>query len=301
VNKHTPLAVWLREAMTPDADRGHCVALSVLYNKPGGGTREVKTIRLGGRTWDPHELAQLIQGNVETYAQEFGGISSFEVACFYGKEGTKGDIGAHHTITVMDGELQQGGRGRGVKEANDGPGLVAQAMRHVEKSYELLVSLVQTGAVTNLQREQAMAAREESLRKEVNDAYGIVREMMMKEAEKSHEQKMRELQFLDGTNTKKKLLEYLPALVNTASGKEVFPQATADTALIEALAEKVPPEVIQQLAGTGLVPAEVMGPLMARFNEVIRKKQAEAEAVKQLPPSSTDPREDATGGGSPLQ
>jgi hypothetical protein len=297
--KYTPLSQWLREAMTSDADRGQCVAISVLYNKPGGGTREVKTIRLGGKTWDVGQLAELIQGTVETYAQDYGGLSSFEIQCLYGKESaSKGDIGAHHTITVMDGELQQGGRGRSVKENNDGPGLVAQAMRHVERSYELLVSLVQTGAVTNLQREQAMAAREESLRKEVNDAYGIVREMMMKEAEKSHEQKMRELAFAEGVSTKKKLLEYIPALVNTASGKEVFPQSVADTALIEALAEKVPPEVIQQLAGTGLVPAEVMGPLMARFNEVLRKKQLEAEAVKQLPPSSTDPRDDATGGGT---
>jgi hypothetical protein len=300
-SKYTPLGQWLREALTPDPERGICLALGVLYNKPGGGTREVKTIRLSGKTWDVGQLSDLIQGTVETYAQDFGGLSSFEIQCFYGKEGTKGEVGAHHTITVMEGELQQGGRGRSVKEANDGPGLIAQAMRHVEKSYELLVNLVQTGAVTNLQREQAMAAREESLRKEVNDAYGIVREVMMREAEKSHEHKMREMAFLEGSNTKKKLLEYLPALVNTASGKEVFPQATADTALIEALAEKVPPEVIQQLAGTGVVPAEVMGPLMARFNDVLRKKQAEADAVKQLPPSSTDPREDATGGGTHLQ
>ena len=299
--KYTPLGQWIREALSPDPERGLCLAIGVLYNKPGGGTREVKTIRLSGKTWEPSQLADLIQGTVETYAQDFGGLSSFEVTCFYGKEGTNGEVGDHHSITVMEGELQQGGRGRSVKETNDGPGLVAQAMRHVEKSYELLVNLVQTGAVTNLQREQAMAAREESLRKEVNDAYGIVREMMMKEAEKSHEQKMREMQFAESTSTKKKLMEYIPALVNTASGKEVFPQSTADTALIEALAERVPPEVIQQLAGTGLVPAEVMGPLMARFNEILRKKQAEAEAVKQLPPSSADPREDATGGGTQLQ
>jgi hypothetical protein len=299
--KYTPLGQWLREAFTPDPERGHCVAIGILYNKPGGGTREVKTVRLGGKTWDISQLADLIQGTVETYAQDYGGINSFEIQCFYGKEGTKGELGAHHTITVMDGELQQGGRGRGVKETNDGPGLVAQAMRHVERSYELLVNLVQTGAVTNLQREQAMAAREESLRKEVNDAYGIVREMMMKEAEKSHQQKMAEMAFADSSKFKKQLMEYLPALVNTASGKEIFPQATADTALIEALATSVPPEAIQQLAGMGLVKAEIMGPLMARFADVLRKKQAEEEALKQLPPTSADPREDATGGGTHLQ
>jgi hypothetical protein len=296
VGKYTTLEQWIIQALTDPDRESTCTAISLLYIKPGGGgTREVKTVQLKDKSHDARTIAKLLQGLAEAYAQDFGGIAQFEVHAFYGKDVS----GLHHTISVMEGELQQGGRGRTVKESADGPGLVAQAMRHAEKTAELLVTLIQHGAVTSLQREQAMAEREARLRDEVNDAYGIVREMMMQKATDSHEFKMKEIAAQQSATERRKLMEIMPALANTVAGRDVFPQATADTALIDSLAESIDPKAIEQLGAMGVIPPNLMGPLMARFSDALRKKQAEAEALKQLPPSSTDPREDAGGGSSP--
>jgi hypothetical protein len=295
MTKYTPLEQWIAQALSEPDRESTCTAMALMYIKQGGGNREVKTINLKGKSHDAKELAKTFQGLAEQYAQDFGGIQQFEMQAFYGSTSP----GLHHTITVMDGELQQGGRGRTIKEAPDGPGLVAQAMRHTENTMQMLVSLIQTGAVTSLQRENAMAEREARLRDEVNDAYGIVREMMMAKANENHEQKMRELAFKQSATERKALVGMVPALVNTVSGREIFPQSTSDTALIDALAEEVNPELIQQLATMGAISPKLLGPLMARFEESLRKKKMEEEETKRLVPSSDDPRNDASGG--PIQ
>jgi choline dehydrogenase-like flavoprotein len=293
--KYTPLEQWIAQALSEPDRESPCTAMALMYLKHGGGNREVKTINLKGKSHDAKDLAKIFQGLAEQYAQDFGGIQQFEMQAFYGSSAP----GLHHTITVMEGELQQGGRGRTVKETPDGQGQVAQAMRHTENITQLLVNLIQTGAVTSLQREQAMAEREARLRDEVNDAYGIVREMMMQKATENHEQRMRELQFKQSATERKALVGMVPALVNTVSGRDIFPQSTSDTALIDSMAEEVKPEAIQQLAAMGLIPPKLLGPLMARFEEATRKKQMEEEEAKKLIPSSIDPRDDASGG--PIQ
>ena len=296
--KFTTLEQWIKEALAIDPDRPEqCTAMALLYLKPGGGTREVKTVKLDGKSNDPAQLTRLFSGQAESYAQEFGGISQFEIQAFYGSS----SAGAHHTISVMDGEVQQGGRGRAVREDASGTGLVAQAMRHTEEVTKLLTTLVQHGAVTSLQREQAAADREAKLRDEVNEAYAVVREMMMQRATEGHEFRMKEIAAQQGAYERKKLVEMTPFLANTIAGREIFPQGTSDTALIDSLAESIDPNMIQQLGAAGMIPQNLLGPLMNRFNEALRKKQAEAEALKRLPPSAANPRDDAGGGSTPPQ
>lgn len=289
--RYTPLETWIREALTDSDKEGPCTALVLVYNKPGGAIREVKNVKLAGKTHDPKTLADLFQGTAETFAQDFGGMSQFEIQAFYGTK----EAQAIHTITIIDGEMQAGGKARTVKETNDGPGIIAQSMRHTENAFTLLAQLVQNGAVTSLQREQSMAARETELRNEVNEAYKIVREMMMAKTAADHEMHMKEMSFRQTQLIQQKIMELVPALANTVSGRDIFPQSTADTALIEALALKVKPEMLEQLNMAGILPPELMGPLAARFSDVLRKKKEEEEAVKKLVPSNPDPALDATG------
>ena len=291
MRRYTPLETWIREALTDSDKEGPCTALVLVYNKPGGATREVKNVKLTGKTHDPKTLADLFQGTAETYAQDFGGMSQFEIQAFYGLK----EAQAIHTITIIDGEMQAGGKGRTVKETNDGPGIIAQSMRHTENAFTLLAQLVQNGAVTSLQRENAMAVREKELRDEINEAYKIVREVMLKQNQEAHEMHMKEMTFRQTQLIQHKIMELVPALANTVSGRDIFPQSTADTALIEALATKVKPEMIEQLGMAGILPPELLGPLAARFSDVLRKKKEEEEAVKKLAPSNPDPALDATG------
>jgi len=169
-------------------------------------------------------------------------------------------------------------------------------MRHTEKLAEMLSSVVQTMAVNSVQREERWHQREEQLQTEVTEGYTIIRDMLMANLKADHEYRMRELEYHRTSGERGKLLALMPALANTVAGKEVFPQASADTALIDAIAEKVNPAVIEQLAGSGMLPAEVAGPLTLRLKEALSKREREQEELKRLPPANSDPQKDATGG-----
>lgn len=290
--KYVTLDQWITGAMSDSDKENPCTALACVYNKPTGGNKEVHGLSLKGKTHDPQMLAKLFQGKAEGFAQDMGGIQSFEMQAFYGKPEPQ----ATHTFTVVDGEVQREGRNRAIRESPTPEGQVAQAMRHTEKAYELLNTLVQHTTVMSVQREVALAQRVDHLQNEVNDAYTLVREMLNAKAADHHALLMKQAEYDRVTGERRKLLELAPALVNTASGREVFPQAFTDSKLIDSLAERVPPEMIASLASSGIIPPELAGPLQLRMTQALERRKAEEDAVKRLRPSNPDPRIDAAGG-----
>jgi hypothetical protein len=291
MRRYKTLEEWIKEALS-DGDKAECTMIACVYNKPQGGTKEVHSVKILGKTWKPSDLSELFRGKAETFAQDMGGIQTFELQGFYGRNEPE----ATHTFVVMDGEIRAGGRDRSVRESPDKEGLVAFAMRGMREAHEHLITLVQQISVTSIQKEMAWTSREEKMQTEITDGYTIIREMLMEKIKADHELRMKELEYSRSTDERRKLLAMAPALANTVSGREIFPQNTADTALIEALAEKVKPEFIELLVKSGALPAELAGPLAVRFTETLKKKEAEREAIKKLPPSNSDPKHDATGG-----
>jgi len=99
---------------------------------------------------------------------------------------------------------------------------------------------------------------------------------------------------------RQELFKMLPPLVNTVTGREVFPVGATDTALLEAIAEAIdknpnPNEALGSLASAGIIPPELMGALMARMQQAIAKKrQEEAERRAMVPVGN--PELDAMGG-----
>lgn len=291
MRKYKTLEFWIREALSDNDKEGACTALACVYLKTGGGTREVHSVKLGGKTWQPKDLSDLFTGKAETYAQDMGGIQKFELQAFYGKTEPQ----ATHMFTIVDGEVQADGQGRTIREAPNAEGLTSQAMKHAERAYELATKLAETMAVTSVQQYERWALREEKLQTELNDAYTIVRDMLMKQVSMDHELRIKELAFARSTQERAQFLKMMPALANTVAGKEVFPMAAADTALLDTLAEKVKPEMVEQLSAMGILPPQLAAALTARFNEAIVRRQAEAEALAKLPPANPDPRKDAAG------
>lgn len=292
MKRYKTLETWIEEALSDSDKEGGCSALACVYKKPMGGTKEVHAIKLAGKTWKAEELGKVFRGKAETFAQDLGGLQSFELQAFYGKAEPE----ASHTFTIVDGEIQAGGQSRTVRESPDGQGIIAQSMRHTETAYKLLSEMTVQLAVTTGQRLQEMALREQSLQKEVGDAYLIVREMLMDKVKISHEMQMKELEYARTTEERRKLVQMFPALANAVTGRDVFPQGTADTAIMEAFAEKVKPDVIANLVSLGLMPQELAGALTIRLTEILDRKKKETEELRKLPPSSSDPAEDAAGG-----
>jgi hypothetical protein len=290
MKRYKTLEAWIREALTDTDKDKECTALACIHKKIEGGTKEVHTVKLTGKTHEPGKLAELFRGKAEAFSQDMGGIQKFELQAFYGTN----EVQASHGFTIIDGELHVGAD-RVHKETPDGPGIVAQAMRHAEKAYELATGLIQQVAVTSIQREEKFTIREERLQTEVSDAYIIIRDMLMDKIKQDHAMIMQRLEYERTSQERKRLLDLAPALANTVAGRELFPQSTADTALLDALADKVKPEFIENLVTMGVITPELAGPLSIRLTEAINKKEAERKALKQLPASNVDPAKDAAG------
>jgi|SRR5579872_3669819 len=281
MRKYKTLEVWIREALADGDKDGGCTALSVVY-KADGKTKEIHTVKLQGKTWEPKTLSELFQGKCETFAQDLGGIQRFELLAFYSN---RNEPEATHPFTIIDGEMQAGGAARNVKEDATQSGLLAQLMRHLERKDDTTVALVQGFAATTLERERALIANEQSLRTEVNDAYALVRELIMMRKQDDHKMVMEQMRFQRETKDRELLFTKGPALINTIAEKEVFPQNTADTALIESIAESVKEEHLDMLEKMKILPAEIVGPLRIRFQQVAEKKALEDKKAAELPPA----------------
>jgi uncharacterized membrane protein len=282
MKKYKSLQSWIDDALSDKDKDGAISGLALVYKKPEGGSKEVHGVKLTGRTWEAAKLSDLFIGKAEAFAQDLPGIQRFELQAFYA---ARREPEATHNFIVNDGEISQGGAARTVKESPDATGLTAQLMRHLERKDERLTSIVETFATVTLQQTQRMQEELNAARAEVNDSYAIVREMMMRERGEQHAMRMKEIELQNSGEQNKQIMKILPALVNTASGKEVFPQATADTVLIEGLAENVDPKSLEALVSMGVLKEEVAAPLILRLNQSRERKRLEEEATKKLPPA----------------
>lgn len=278
---------WIYEALT-DADKdGACTALSLVH-RVGVREQEIHTTQLKQTGVDAKSLAKMFLGKAENYAAELPGVQTFNLLAFYGGRTQFESIKPF----MVNGETDMGGL------ATEGPtkdGLVQQAMRHTEAMTQM--SLRQTTAMTSAMTAMfEMVVRENmSLRKENLDATVIVRDAVLAMNEKKEESAFKRLKYERDTAERSKWLSFGPAFINTLLGREVFPQSTADTALIDTIAESISEEDIQRLAASGVIKPEVWGPLAQRMSKTMeRKRLAEAQAKEAL--NGVDPEQDAAGG-----
>jgi hypothetical protein len=281
------LQQWIHEALTDEDKLKPCSALSLVH-RSGPREQEIHTTQLGAKQWDAQELAKMFLGKAENYAAELPGVQTFNLLAFYGNN-PQWEAIKPFMVAGME-ELPGMATEPATKE-----GMVAQAMRHTEAMTQAFMKQTQvlTGAM------QAMfeqVTRENiSLRRENQDATVIVRDAMLQLTGQRNEAVMKQLEFKRSSEERAKWLSFGPAFINTILGREVFPQQTADTALIDAIADNLTEDDIQRLAATGVIKPEVWGPLAARMAKSLEKKRlAKEQAAQAL--STVDPEVDAMGG-----
>jgi hypothetical protein len=273
---------WLEEMLSiPDRK---LTALACFYELPTGGTKEVHTEQLTGKTWPVEVLYNMFKGVAETFVQEKQGNHTFEMRAFFDNKNTHDRV---HPFSVIDGEIRHGGANRPLTEHPNQTGHLAQMMRHVETAHQLNTQLVQTMAATWMQERRERIQDETRMRAEVNDAYGIVREMMMRISDNEHTNRMKEMEFKRASEERKMMIDAAPSLINAISGKEVISQDKADTMLIDAMASRIGPDQVKMLIEGGFCPPELAGVLTARLAQAREKKRVEAEELKKLPAGET--------------
>lgn len=279
--KRITLQTWIEEALT-DQDKidgatgtvRECSAIVALHIKGNGvSTDEVDALKLSGKTWVPEALAKRVQKKIENFAQNLPGVQSFVVQAFYGQSEPE----AKHHVRTIDGELVVGDEY--VVEAPTEKGILAQMMRHTEHKDHMLMAMIQATV-------GGWAEERHKLQSEVNDAYAIVRELMMKQADNSHAYAMQQLAFARTTGERQALMKMVPALANGLTGRDIFPKADQDSAIIDEIARNVKPEQLEMLLQVGVIRKEIYPALVARFAETHERDRAEKRELANVPPAS---------------
>jgi hypothetical protein len=284
-----PLEKWIQEALS-DPDKEGDLTMLVLFHQVGQNEKEVHATKFGpSKKWKSEDLARMFQGKAETYAQDLPGYQTFVLKAYYGGRsqdeaalpfGVKGK-------SEFDGATEPPtAEGQRMQSMRQSEALFSQTYRRQSQQDEYAIRLL------DIQNRMLVAAMQEN-----RDAFMIMKDMMMQQALNNHQHRMEEIQAVQGMNDRKKLFQYLPILANTIMGREIFPQSTEDTALVEGLLAEMSSDQAQAIAS--MLKPELQGPFMGRIQKFLDKKRAEEEHEKALAKSlksSTAAKELGIGG-----
>lgn len=282
------LAQWIKEAIN-DPDKDGPLTMMALVHMVGQQQKELHTTKFApGKDWKETDLADMFRGKAETYCQDLPGLQTFQLLAFYG-----GRSEPEAFLPFVINVNADVGNGLAT-EAPTEQGKTQQSMRHTEMLLQQVYRRQQVMDDFTMSMIERLGGMVEKLTHENQEAFSVMKELLMEQATKTHEHKMAQLKFERDTAERKKWLSYAPPLLNTLLGREVFPQATADTALIESVADALTEEDIHKLAGS--LKPELWGPLAYRMHQYMQKKNKELEQQKAAAALvSPDPEAEAAG------
>lgn len=258
---------WIREALTDEEKDGKCTRLALIHIVNGQAEREIHTQKLAGKAWEPKDLAELFRKKAENFAGDLQGVQTFNLLAFYADRGEP----QNRKPFIVQGEtLEQGSL---MTEGPTKEGLVGQCMRHNEAVMQLAFRSVASMVESTTRLIDRVAASNEKLMAENAEAFTLLKESAMQQITNTDERRMKYLEFQRGTEERKKWLSFGPALINNLLGREVFPQSTADSSLIDSLVDSLTEEDLMKLAGTGVIKPEIWGPLAQRMSKSLESRR----------------------------
>jgi hypothetical protein len=266
--KRVTVKQWIEDALS-DADKGKpCSALSLVLLK-GAGQEEIHTRDITGPQ-DTEKLATFFVNKATGYAQDLPGTQTFKLLAFYGQAEPQ----ASFPFTVAEGSLTAG---ESASFEASPQGLLAQLMKYNLEITKMNLQITQSIAVNSLQREQDM-------QRERNEMNVILRDMLLSMRNEEHAMRIKELEFARSTEERRMLGKAIPSIANFLTGRELIPEAYADSELIDALALQVNPEDLQMLASAGKIKPEVAALLAHRFSKAREENEKRKRIARALPP-----------------
>jgi hypothetical protein len=297
MRKRTSLKDWIKESIDEgeNGEKSGKIAAFALVHVNGNLEREIHTIKFNGKSHKIEDIASMFQHKAESYAQDLPGQQLFKVLAFYGGAAPESAL-----PFSVGGATEYNGL---ATEAPDNRGMTQQGMRITESVVQRLFS-ERIVLFDQIQRYgdrmerifDKMMQETVELKAENREMFSLLKEAAMDKVRSQHDLRMKEIQASKDAKDREMFFKFLPALANQILGREVFPESTADTALIETIAENLTQDDIMEIAKK--LPPQLMGPLASRAAEIIQRRNAEKEAIaKSLPASGKmTPEQDAAGG-----
>lgn len=278
------LHTWLQEAMN-NPDKGQAITVSLFHMKASsGGTakEEVHSTKITGQA-TALQIANLMNDKAEMFAGGFTGTQTFRVVVLY--EGDSPDDWKASYPMIIRGAIEHDGL---ATEAPSKDGMVSQMMRHNEalmaQSFQLTTKLFERmdRQVESYQRQiDLYADSNEKLRQETVEAWELAKKLVVMQEETDHNHRMKELEYERSTEERAKFMKLLPGLANTAFGKEIIPQSTVDSEILETILSKVSPEQLTMVGQFLQLSPEMMAPLITRAADLAIKRKKEQEEEEQ--------------------
>lgn len=226
----------------------------------------------------PHtgaELAERLREAAETHSHELPGVQFYKVYAFYGDsrvpQGQYPFRLTGHTVSG-DGSL--------ATEPPTREGKMMQDMRWSEADRQLIY---RQQVLLYEQQNRFIALQGERLDKvsqENRDMLEVFKEMMLEKVQLTHEQRMAEVKAQKDAELQRAMIKAAPAVLHQVSGGRIFPQETADTALLDILADVVTEDQVKAIAAS--LPDHASGLLVARFTEALKRKKKDDDELKAL-------------------
>lgn len=252
-----------------------CSMMSIVHMVGAGTEIEVHTVRFtAARKWTAKEIGKIFREKADMYAQDLPGVQTFSIMAFYGDNTVEPQARRPYVVSK---ENDFGGL---TTEGPTGSGLVQQAMRHSEATMQMCLRQMATMTEQMNYTMGRLADTNRELHSELSDAYVIVRDMVTEKNDRTHKHRIEELKQANFNEMLRKAMNMAPAIVNTITGSEVFPESTEDSSLIEALAEHITPEQLQKMQG--LLPPHILAPLVKRFADIVERKDAAKTDYKKM-------------------
>jgi hypothetical protein len=285
---------WIDEAIA-DPMKEKITAISLIHMQ-GNAHKEIYTYKFSpASTVTSKELAELFRDKAKTYCQDLTGPQTYQLFAFYG--GIVGEPGARHPFVERPESEQSNGLNT---EAATNEGALQQTMRHKEAGMAQIFtqqSNLNNFANAMLAQQGDMLTRMgnhiQKLQVDNMSAFEVVKDLMMKMVEQNFNRDMQKLAYERSSKEREKWLSFAPPLVNRLLGQEIFPENVEDTALMEAIADNLTPEHLTMLQ---LLPETIRGPLAARIEKHMQKKEQQKEAMRALPHYNGSAEDDVTGG-----
>lgn len=269
------LARWIRTCLTDPDKEGKKVSAFSVVHMIGMAPKEIHTLKLGAKQWADMDIAKILLERASEYVFDLKGVHTFQVLAFW--DGNN-EPGAHQPFVINN--LNEGTEVGLLTENPNDQGQKQQGMRHIE----VLAQMYMRGAQSLIDAQRLALERADrrmsALEDENRDAFLIVKEMIQKEVELSHEKRMKEMEFQRSSEERKMLVKFIPPLVNTALGREVFPQGVEDTALINTIADSLGNEDVKKIVMAFGDKPLLLGPLVSRIDRYKQEQKQEEENRK---------------------
>jgi len=290
-NKRQTLEGWIEQAFSDATDIGKpLTGLSLVHCTGFANEKEIHSARgIGSKQFAAKQWADLFMGRAQSYSQDIEGKQTFKLLAFYGDSNES--QGEHpFTIAGETGEYSNDV----TSEKPDKQGILGQHMNFTTQMFTAVnkrqaeIDTVHKGMLGMLAEENT------KLRIENLDALRIIKDLMLQRTQEEHKMKMEALTFERQSQERTQWLRLLPAITNSLTGREVFPVASSDTAIIEMVAENIKQEDLMKLME--IVPPQLQGILAQRFTQLLKEKEAiKKEAETAIVKVSATPEDNAAG------